>query len=203
MTKSTAQQIVDAALETLQEKGFAGASSRAIARRGGFNQALIFYHHGSVEGLLLEALDRTSEQRLARYREALADVRTLEELVLRAGELYEEDEASGHMRVVAQMVAGSVNRPELAREVLARMDPWVAFAEETLARVLPEGLPVPELAYAIVTFYLGANLLTHLDPDHARTDALLRAARELAPLAGLTPSASAGSRGRPARATGR
>ena len=184
MTKPTAQTIVEAALETLKEEGFAGASSRAIARRGGFNQALIFYHHGSVEGLLLAALDRTSEERLARYRAALDGVRTLDELVVRMGELYEEDKASGHVRVVSQMVAGSVNRPELAREVLARMEPWVAFAEETLARVLPPGLPVPELAYGIVTFYLGVNLLTHLDPRHERADALFRTARELAPLLG-------------------
>jgi AcrR family transcriptional regulator len=202
MARSTADTIVEAALATLKEEGFAGASSRAIARRGGFNQALVFYHHGSVERLLLEALERTSNERLARYRETLADVRTLEELVARAGELDEEDKSSGHMRVVAQMVAGSVNRPELARAVLARMEPWIAFAEETLARVLPDGLPVRELAYALVTFYLGVNLLAHLDPTDTRTDALFRAGRELVPLAGLVPSASAGSRGRPARSTG-
>ena len=55
MIKPTAQTIVKAALETLREEGFAGASSRAIARRGGFNQALIFYHFGSLANLLLEA----------------------------------------------------------------------------------------------------------------------------------------------------
>ena len=182
MARSTADTIVEAALATLKEEGFAGASSRAIARRGGFNQALVFYHHGSVERLLLEALERTSNERLARYRETLADVRTLEELVARAGELYEEDKSSGHMRVVAQMVAGSVNRPELARAVLARMEPWIAFAEETLARVLPEGLPVPELAYAIVTFYLGANLLTNLDPRSAGAAVLADRLEALQPL---------------------
>src|SRR6266536_2292753 len=98
MTNSTAQAIVGAALETLKEEGFAGASSRAIGRRGGFNQALIFYHHGSREGLLLAALDQTSRERLARYRAALDEVQTLSELVARAAELYEEDKSSGHMR---------------------------------------------------------------------------------------------------------
>jgi AcrR family transcriptional regulator len=188
MTKSTAQQIVDAALETLQEKGFAGASSRAIARRGGFNQALIFYHHGSLEGLLLAALERTSSERLTRYSEALEDVTALDDLVSRMVDLYEEDKASGHMRVVAQLIAGTVDRPELSERVLAQMEPWIEFAEETLARVLPPELPARELAYGAVTFYLGVNLMTHLDPDGARTDALFQRARELAPLlAGLTP----------------
>jgi AcrR family transcriptional regulator len=182
MTKSTAQEIVDAALATLQEKGFAGASSRAIARRGGFNQALIFYHHGSLDALLLAALEQMSSDRLARYSEALAGVTELDELVARLADLYEEDKASGHMRVVAQLVAGTVDRPELAERVLAQMEPWVAFAAETLARVLPAGLPARELAYGAVTFYLGVNLMTHLDPEAARTDALFARARELAPL---------------------
>jgi AcrR family transcriptional regulator len=182
MTKSTAQTIVDAALAALKTEGFAGSTTRAIARVGGFNQALIFYHHGSLEALLLAALDRTSEERLARYREAVAGVETLDQLVPVMAELYQEDRESGHMRIVAQMVSGSINRPTLAREVLARMEPWVEFAEETLARVLPPGLPAAELAYAAVTFYLGVNLLTHLDEKHARTDALFERAGELAPL---------------------
>src|SRR5919204_3238875 len=181
MTKSTAQEIVDAALATLREKGFAGASSRAIARRGGFNQALIFYHHGSLEGLLLAALERTSRERLARYRDALAEVSSLDDLVARMADLYEEDKASGHMRVVSQVVAGTLDRPELAARVVAQMEPWIEFAEEALARVLPPGMPVRELAYGAVTFYLGVNLMTHLDPDAERTDALFGRARELAP----------------------
>ena len=60
----TKLQIVEAALETLKTKGFAGASAREIARTGGFNQALIFYHFGSVRNVLLAALDLVSERRM-------------------------------------------------------------------------------------------------------------------------------------------
>src|SRR5438105_2099972 len=115
MNKPTAETIVDAALETLLDAGFAGATSRAIARRGGFNQALIFYHHGSLEALLLAALRQTSEARLTRYREAVAGAATLDVLIPTMVELWEEDKAAGHVRVVSQMIAGSVNRPEDAR----------------------------------------------------------------------------------------
>src|SRR5712691_12211908 len=129
MNKATAQEtldrIVEAALETLRTEGFAGATSRTIARRGGFNQALIFYHFGSLESLLLAALRRTSEERLTRYRERVAATAAVEELVPVLAELHAEDRATGHMRVVAQMVAGSLNRPELARGILASMEPWV------------------------------------------------------------------------------
>ena len=50
--RAHAARIVEAAIETLKTEGFAGASARAIARTGGFNQALVFYHFGSVNELL-------------------------------------------------------------------------------------------------------------------------------------------------------
>src|SRR3954469_2619569 len=128
MTKSTAQdtraRILEAALETLREDGFAGATSRAIARRGGFNQALVFYYFGSLDALLLAALDLTSNRRLERYREALAAASGLEQMVQTAAELYREDRESGHMTVVSQLVSGSLARRELAPQVLASMEPW-------------------------------------------------------------------------------
>ena len=81
MTKPTAQGIVDAAVATVKAEGFAGSTSRAIARQGGFNQALIFYYFGSLEALLLAALEQASEERLARYRAAVADVDSLATLI--------------------------------------------------------------------------------------------------------------------------
>jgi AcrR family transcriptional regulator len=183
----TRQRIVDAALKTLKKEGFAGTTSRAIARTEGFNQALIFYHFGSLDGLLLAALDRTSEERLERYRNAVDEAATAEELAEVAASIYAEDRDRGHMTVVSQMVAGSVARPELAREVVARMEPWIELCEEALRKALAssparEVVPLRDLAYAIVTFYLGLNLLTHLDEDRERTEALVKRLQSLAPL---------------------
>jgi AcrR family transcriptional regulator len=185
MTKATAQTIVKATLETVREEGFAGATSRAIARRGGFNQALIFYHFGSLESLLLASLRQTSEERLTRYRELVAPIESLSALVPAMADLWQEDKAAGHVRVVAQLVAGSANRPELAAAVVELTEPWIAFAQETFDRVLPPGLPTADLAFGTVVWYLGVNLITHLDPEGTRTDALFERGREWAPL--VTP----------------
>jgi AcrR family transcriptional regulator len=195
MTKATAQdrrattrdQILEATLETLREEGFAGATSRAIARRGGFNQALVFYYFGSLDGLLLAALDLTSNRRLERYRDALAAVSGLEQMVQTAAELYREDRESGHMTVVSQLVSGSLARRELAPQVLACMEPWLEFARETIERAVAgtplAGLvPVEEAASAVITFYLGVNLLSNLDGG-GRTDALFAHLDTVAPLA--------------------
>src|SRR3954471_9018818 len=107
-TQSTKEQIVDAALQALAEDGFAGATSRAIARRGKFNQALVYYYFGSLDALLLAALDKTSEERLERYRRAVGAASTREELTAVAARAYRDDRKSHHVAVVAQMVAGSV-----------------------------------------------------------------------------------------------
>src|SRR5918994_7793347 len=101
----TRDQIVAAALETLKTEGFAGASSRAIARAGGVNQALIFYHFGSLDSLLLAALDATSGERLERYRTAVEEAETVEELLAVVVRARAEDRENGHTTVVAQMIA--------------------------------------------------------------------------------------------------
>jgi AcrR family transcriptional regulator len=185
--EKTRQRIVDAALETLKKEGFAGATSRAIAREGGFNQALIFYHFGTLDGLLLAALDHTSGERLQRYREAVEQADTAEELAEVAASVYAEDRDRGHMTVVSQMIAGSVARPELAREVVSRMEPWIELCEDALRKALAatsaaQVVPLRDLAYAVVTFYLGLNLLTHLDEDRERTEAVVARLQALAPL---------------------
>jgi AcrR family transcriptional regulator len=181
------RQIVDAALAVLKKDGFAGATSRARARAAGVKHPRYVNHFGTLDGLLLAALDRTSAERLARYGQAVEEARTIDELAAVAARVYEEDRDSGHMTVVSQMVAGSVARPELAPEILARTEPWIDLCEEALRKAFarlpaPEGVPLRDLAYAVVTFYLGLNLLTHLDEDRAQTDRLVAQLQALTPL---------------------
>lgn len=187
--QTTKDRIIEAALETLKEEGFAGTSARSIAKRGGFNQALIFYHFGTINDLLLAALDRTSEIRMAKYRDAVRGIDSVQEAVRVATELYREDLASGHITVLSELIAGSLDRPDLAPEILKRNEPWIDLAEEAVRNVLgPMGLtdvvPPRTIAYAIVALYLGVDLLSHLERDDTRAEAIFDAARELANLVG-------------------
>ena len=122
-------------------------------------------------------------------RQEVEKADTAEQLAEVAARVYKEDRERGHMTVISQMVAGSVARPELAPEMLARMEPWIDLCEEALTKAF-SGLPVAqvvplrELAYALTTFYLGLNLLTHLDVDRERTEALVARLQGLAPLLG-------------------
>lgn len=180
--------MIRAALRTLKTRGFTGTTARAIADTGGVNQALIFYHFGSVDRLLLASLDATSQDRLVRYREALRDVTRLSDVIEVMAGLYRDDVASGHVTAVQEMVAGGSSTPSLRKEVVARMEPWVAFAEEVLARVVggtvvEKLLPIHDLAFAAVAFYFGIETLTNLDGNRAKADALFASGRRLAPIA--------------------
>ena len=187
---STKQRIVEAALEVLQDKGFAGASTRVIAARAGLAPGLIFYYFGTNHDLLLAALEHASQERLRRYRSQAAAASSLPELLELLERIYTEDRASGYIRVVSEVVAGSVAHPELGPRVVGLMEPWLEVAEEAAARAFAGtgiGLLVTprQLAYAAVTFYLGANLLTQLVPEQEEIGDLLETGRRLAPLVEL------------------
>jgi len=183
-------RIVAAALQTLEQAGYAGATARAVAATGGFNQALIYYHFESIEELLLAALQDFGERRLDRYRNALEGVTELTPLVETMTRLYEEDAKSGELAAAQEVVSGSATSPELRQRVMALMDPWFAFAEEVVRRLLQgtvfeELLPEKELAYAFVALYFGVETLARFDNDRARAKALFESGARLAPLADL------------------
>ena len=188
--RDTKQRIVEAALEVLKERGFAGASTRVIAERAGSAPGLIFYYFGSLHELLLAALEHSSEERLRRYSEEVTQAASLPDLLTLLQRVYTDDRASGHIRVVSELVAGSVAHPELGPRVVELMEPWLAVTEAGVARAFAgtglEMLVTPrQLAFAAVTFYLGANLLTQLVPDQEEVGQLLESAKRLAPLLGL------------------
>lgn len=180
-------QIVAAAFETLQEVGYSKASTRAIAAKGGFNQALIHYHFGSLTALWLAVVDQSAAIRMERYRAAVEQATTLEEMVDVAATIYREDLAGGHITVISELIAGSLSDPELAAGLVERMQPWITFVEEVIEKLIGDTplapmIPKRDAAAALVAFYMGANLLIRLEPDRATVDSLFETAQRFAPL---------------------
>lgn len=180
--------IVEAALEALKSKGFAGASAREIAKIGGFNQALVFYHFGSVHNLLLAALDEVSERRMRAYQPAFERAQTVSELAGLARAIYTEDLGNGYVTVLGELVAGGVSDGELGHQVVARLEPWLDMVEGKVrglvaGSVLESIVPARDLAFAIIALYLGIDMLSHLDGDRTRAESLLDLGVRMAPLA--------------------
>jgi AcrR family transcriptional regulator len=183
----TRAALIRGAIDALSDVGYAGASAREIARRAGCNQALIFYHFGSVDGLLLAALDEVSAVRLTRYRAAVQRSGTLTELVTAARSVFDEDLDRGYVAVLAAMIAGAQSSPTLGAEVAGRLAPWRAFAAEALQPFLGSTplagmIRGEEIAHAIVALYLGLEMLASLDGDRAAALALFDRARRAASL---------------------
>ncbi|MEU1375861.1 TetR/AcrR family transcriptional regulator [Streptomyces triculaminicus] len=190
MSVETKERLITAAGTVLRTQGYGKASARTIGKEAGVNSALIFYHFGGVDALLFAALDRSSAERLEQHAATVAGARTLEELAAAATRVYRDDLEGGHITLLSELVAAAVAKPELREEIRVRVDPWLAFMEETLDRViggspLARLMPPRDLANAAVTFYLGVNLFTVLDSDLSRTESVFAMVRRLAPRAKL------------------
>jgi AcrR family transcriptional regulator len=169
--------LIDAAINVLREKGFAGASARRIAERGGCNQALVFYHFGSVAGLLVAVLEEVSRRRLDSYTELLERTQTLAGLAAEAKTVFEADLDAGYVTVLTEMISGAQSVPELRQPVAACLAPWRDFALAAVRGVLAESpvarlLPAEEAAHAVVAGLFGLEMLASLDGDRAAALAL-------------------------------
>ncbi|HEX4292456.1 MAG TPA: TetR family transcriptional regulator [Trebonia sp.] len=185
--RDTRAALIAAAITTLRESGFAAASARRIAAEADCNQALIFYHFGSVPDLLAAGLEEVSARRMAAYRELLDRTGTLGELIDGARTVFEGDLDSGNVTVLVEMINGAHSVPGLAERVSACLAPWRSFAEAAVRDVLassPFGSLAPpgEIAHGVVAGLLGLEMLASLDGDRASATALFDRARTVADL---------------------
>jgi AcrR family transcriptional regulator len=193
----TRAALIEGAVNVLRESGFATASARRIAERAGCNQALVFYHFGSVNDLLVAALEEVSARRMEAYQRLLEHTGTLGELVSAARTVFEEDLDAGHVTVLTEMISGAQSVPGLGERVAACLAPWREFAATAVADVLAASpvarlVPAEEAAHAVVAGILGLEMLASLDGDRAAALALFDRARVVAdtldrlrPLVGL------------------
>jgi AcrR family transcriptional regulator len=182
--------LVAAAIDALREVGFAGASAREIASRAGYSQALVFYHFGSVNDLLLAALDEVSARRMAAYRSLIDRAGSVTALGESARSIFIEDLDAGYVRVLIEMITGAHAVPGLGDQVAERLRPWRDLAEDAVRHALGRSpaarlLPPAEAGHALVAGFLGLELLASLDGDMAAATAVFDRFRSLARLLDL------------------
>ena len=119
----------------------ARSASRAPARerspaRAGYSQALVFYHFGSVNDLLLAALDEVSARRMEAYRGLLDRATSVTALAESARAIFVEDLDAGYVRVLIEMITGAHAVPGLGDQVAERLRPWRDLAEDAVQRAL-------------------------------------------------------------------
>lgn len=170
MAGQTRQRLIAGVLDTVRDVGVAGASARVVAARAEVNQALVFYHFGSVDNLLAEACRFETTRRVAAYRDAFAAVRSLRELLWVGRELHAEERAKGNVTVLAQMLAASHGNPELRAATGDALQLWVTEIESVLRRVLAGGplhglLDPAALAHSVSAAFVGLELFEPVHPE--------------------------------------
>ncbi|MGV9938428.1 TetR/AcrR family transcriptional regulator [Streptomyces sp. NPDC003401] len=192
----TRTKLLDGTLRTLTEQGIAKTSARTVAAAAGVNQALVFYHFGSVDELLAAACRYGAERSVARYRDRFAAVGSLAELLALGREIHEGERAGGRVMLLGQLLAGAQTHAALGPATAAGLDLWIVEIERVLERVLA-GTPFREftdpagLARAVAASFVGIELYEGADGAGAASalDALERlgllvgALEELGPVA--------------------
>ncbi|MGV9554612.1 TetR/AcrR family transcriptional regulator [Streptomyces sp. NPDC003522] len=192
----TRTKLLDGTLRTLTEQGIAKTSARTVAAAAGVNQALVFYHFGSVDELLAAACRYGAERSVARYRDRFAAVGSLAELLALGREIHEGERTGGRVMLLGQLLAGAQTHAALGPATAAGLDLWIVEIERVLERVLA-GTPFREftdpagLARAVAASFVGIELYEGADGAGAASalDALERlgllvgALEELGPVA--------------------
>jgi AcrR family transcriptional regulator len=181
----TKAKLLDAAAESLREDGMAGISARAIANRAGVNQALIFYHFGTVGELVEAACRKAVDESADFYREQFATVSSLRELLALGRDLHQRERAAGNVAMMAQLMSGAQTDETFAAAAKYAMARWNLEIETVVRRVLRDhplaGVSDPAgLARAISAGFIGLELYEGVDAEGAAL--ALRALEQLGSL---------------------
>jgi AcrR family transcriptional regulator len=120
----TRERILDATFRRLVSEGYAALSVREIARDAGVNHALINYHFRSKDQLVIEVLDAVNQRLLARQASMYESGEGFAQKWANARRFYEDDLASGFVRLQAELWAASLSNPGLRENFLPRLLAW-------------------------------------------------------------------------------
>lgn len=173
----TRERLVEAALHAFAERGFAGASTREIARRAGVALAALPYHFTTKEALWKAAADRIFGLLAESFRRRLeglegVDQRTRLRLLLRDFVRFQAAHPELHRFMIQEGIARS---PRLAWLIEKHSRPVYEFVRELIAGAQREGfapLGRPEhlhymligAASSIYALAAEASLLAGIDP---------------------------------------
>ena len=156
---SAEDALLDAAERLLIEVGHAGITTRRLAQEAGLNHGLVHYYFGSVENVLVRALERFTDRVTERQRAMYAaDVPFIEKW--RSAMRYLIEDAP-YQKVWLELQALAWNRPEMRARVAKVNAGWRAVLTEAFTDAHERyGIPMPleALVSLVMTFNEGIIL---------------------------------------------
>jgi AcrR family transcriptional regulator len=132
--QDTRLRILAAAKGVLLGAGYANISTRGIAEAAGVPLSQIHYHFGSKQNLMLAVLEQENRARLARQAALYESNLPLWKQWQQACDFFDEDLASGYVRVLMEMTAAGWSNPEIAGAVSAQVQGWFDLLAEVARR---------------------------------------------------------------------
>jgi AcrR family transcriptional regulator len=159
----TRQKILDAARDTIVERGYGGTSTRAVAELAGVPLSLVHYHFGDKRTLLVEVLERENEELLTRQRALFDTPGPLAEKWVTACSFLDTDISSGYVRVLWELWAAGLADETLAerwREAIGGWRKLLVSVFEEWAATLSEPLSVEPrvVAQLVANVFQGAEI---------------------------------------------
>jgi AcrR family transcriptional regulator len=156
---SAEEALLDAAERLLIEVGHAGITTRRLAQEAGLNHGLVHYYFGSVENVLVRALERFTDRLTQRQRAMYAaDVPFIEKWRTAMRYLIED---APYQKVWMELQALAWSKPEM-RDRVARVNAeWRAVLTEAFAEPRERygiALPLDALVSLVMTFNEGIML---------------------------------------------
>ena len=181
----TRTKLLDATDAVLREDGIGAVSARAVATRAGVNQALVFYHFGTVAELVDHACRAALDARVAAYADRFDAVGSIEEFLILATELNATERRSGNVAMMAQLLAAGQHDEAMATTARYCLGQWSEQVERVLQRVFA-GHPVADLidiaglSHAVMCGFVGMELMQGVAAEGA--DAALATLARIATL---------------------
>ncbi|MDY7103890.1 MAG: TetR/AcrR family transcriptional regulator [Actinomycetota bacterium] len=138
------ERLIDATVRVLARDGFAHASARAIAGEADGVNGLIYYHFGSMDGLLCATVDTLTERGLDRIRRGLGGDDAPVEWSSRLGAVLRAEAEGDDALAAMELLVGARTSEVLAARVSAAIDEVLAFATVEVNRVLGDS-PITQL----------------------------------------------------------
>jgi len=161
----TRDRILDATFRRLVSEGYAALSVREIARDAGVNHALINYHFRTKDQLVIDVLDAMNQRLLSRQAAMYESGTGFAQKWASARRFYQDDLASGFVRLQAELWAASLSNPGLREKFLPRLLAWkklvLGAVREAIAALQADGTKLPPpftpevIACWISEFWLG------------------------------------------------
>jgi len=150
----TKTKILEAAFRRLAEDGYAALSVREIGKDAGVNHALINYHFRSKDQLVIAVLDAANQRLLERQTKMYGGPGGFAAKWAEARRFYQDDLASGFVRVQAELWAASFSNAGLRKKFLPRLLAWkkvvLGGVRDALAAPTELGTASGDLAAALL-----------------------------------------------------